>query len=47
MRINVSYQKVFQVKTQITNLKLGIVLSVQKAKQGTKSKPKKTEQGLH
>lgn len=35
MRINGSYQKVIQIKTQAINLKLGIVFSVQEAKQGT------------
>lgn len=45
MRMNVSYHKVFQVKTQTANLKLGVVLSFQEAKLGTKSKPKKTKQG--
>lgn len=45
MRIHVSYQKVFQVKTQTTDSKLGTVFSVQEVKRGTKSKPKKTKQG--
>lgn len=35
MRINVSYKKVIQIKTQTINLKSGIVLSIQEAKQGS------------
>jgi len=45
MRMNVSYQKVFQAKTYTTNLKLGIAFSLQEATQVTKSKSKKTKQG--
>lgn len=35
MRINVSYHKVIQIKTQTINLEFGILFSVQEAKQET------------